>query len=412
MKKIKSSAIYYALFLSVIFALVLGALILFSGFNQNFSLQMEIEEILIDNAASGIAYGQINFKELPANKPVNLRLFDTGVDSVELTKKNWGAFTIIQSTAKHRNKSQTKIALMGAVNKIQQPNLYLVDNGRPVSLCGNARIEGLCYLPKAGLRRAYIEGKSYTGTKMVYGLVKPANKQLPTIKTDFVENVASLTQNIILWSQDVDSINVSFLEEAQHFVSDGFMHLDEMVINGQIILEAKDSIFIGQNATINNAIIKSKIVYIETGFSGTVQIFASEKIIIEEFVQLKYPSVVGLIEEDFPVNRPAEITIAQNSQIIGTVFMLSKKPNFRMLPKLTIETNAEIDGLVYCSGRTQLKGTIKGSLFSQKLYLKTASSAYENHLLDGQILKTLPDNFMAANLLEETTLLKQIAWLQ
>ena len=84
-KKIKSSAIYYALYLSLIFALVLGGLILMSGLNQQFAMQMDVEEILIDNASSGIAYGQINFRELEANRPTKIRLFNEGVDSVEIT---------------------------------------------------------------------------------------------------------------------------------------------------------------------------------------------------------------------------------------------------------------------------------------------------------------------------------------
>jgi cytoskeletal protein CcmA (bactofilin family) len=188
--------------------------------------------------------------------------------------------------------------------------------------------------------------------------------------------------------------------------------LDNIVLEGQVILEVKDSIYISRNAIIENAIIKSKIVYIESGFSGTVQIFASQKIVLEESVQLKYPSVLGLIEEEFPTEFGAKITLGKNSQVIGSVFLWSKHPNFRMLPALSISSEAEIDGLVYCAGKTQLRGTINGSLYTNKLFLKTASSAYENHLLDGQLLNQLPDSFVSANLLSENSQLKKIAWLE
>lgn len=411
-KKIQASAIYYALFLSVIFALILGGFILLSGFNQSFALQMDVEEILIDNSHSGMAYAQVNFKALKNNVPIRIRLYDDGIDSVELVKKNWGAFTVLQSIALHRKRKQSKIALFGAALPSNQTNLYLADNGRPISLCGDARIEGQCFLPKAGLKRAYINGQNYTGGKLVYGTVKDANKQLPALQLGFIEEVVKLSGELAPWKADEDSIVVSFGNTGLHLLSDGFISIKNTVIKGQVIIEAKDSIFIGRDAIIENAILKSKVIYIEAGFSGTAQIFASEQIFLEESVTLKYPSVLCLLEENFPTDKSAEIYISQRSQVIGTVLLFSKTPNFRKSLKLSIENEGEVDGLVYCAGKTQLKGVIKGSLFSEKLFLKTSSSAYENHLLDGQILDQLPAQFVTANLLTETEILQQIAWLE
>lgn len=412
MKKLEASAIYYALFLSVIFGLILGGFVLFSGFNQNFAMQIDIQEQLMDNAHSGIAYGQVNFKELEYDQPLKLRLFGEGVDSVEITKKSWGGFTVIHSKANHRNRFYEKIALLGALQTDKQPNLYLVDNGRPISLCGDARIEGLCYLPIKGLKRAYIAGKNYQGSKLVYGTVNSADKQLPQIEKSFIEGVESNHGELNIWDASADSLNRSFTEKAAHYVADDYMSIQRKTISGQVILEAKDSIFIGRNAQIQNAILKSKVVYIETGFSGTLQIFASEKIVLEEGVQLKYPSIIGVIETGFSQEKTAEITIGKGSQVLGAVFLLSEEPNFRNLPKLTISREAEVDGMVYCAGKAELKGTVVGSLYAQKLALKTASSSYENHLLDGKVLNQLPPEFITPNLLNETRILKPITWLQ
>lgn len=410
MKKIEASAIYYALFLSVIFALILGGLILFSGFNQNFAMQMDVEEILIDNSKSGIAYGQANFRELEVNQPVNIRLFGQGVDSVEITRKQWGAYTVISSKAVHRNRAHLKIALMGDLSQKKLPNLYLSDFGKPLSLCGTARIEGNCFISESGLKRAYIEGKNYQGSKMVYGTVSPSTRDLPEIKESFVEELMSYKGAFKEWENE-DSINVSFAEEGVHYVDDGYLTIDEVNITGQVFLEARDSVFVSKNAVIENAIIKSPVVHIESGFSGTVQVFASEKIVLEENVQLKYPSVLGLIEHDYPKEKNAEVKIGSFSQVIGTVFLISEQPNFRKLPLLTINPEAELDGLVYCQGKTQLKGIIKGHLYSEKMYLKTAASSYENHLLDGQILDELPEGFITANLFEDSKLLTRMSWL-
>lgn len=373
---------------------------------------MDVEEILIDNSHSGMAYAQVYFKELKNNEPLTIRLFDEGVDSVELMKKNWGAFTILQSTAFHRNRAQSKIALFGAAMSPKHPNLYLVENGRPISLCGDARIEGQCFLPKAGLKRAYIAGKNYTGDKLVYGTIQTANKQLPSLQVNFLEELIQVNGELIAWNEAEDSIVVSFGNNGLHYLSDHYISIQNTVIKGQVIVEAKDSIFVGRNAIIENAVLKSKVIYIEAGFSGTAQFFASERLILEDDVILKYPSVLCLIEEQFPTEKSAEIYIGERSQVIGTVFLFSKSPNFRKPLFLTVNSEGEIDGLVYCAGKTQLKGTINGSLYSEKLFLKTGASSYENHLLDGKILDQLPNDFVTVNLFKETEVLQQIAWLE
>lgn len=411
MKKLKASSIYYALFLSIVIAIVLGSMVLFSGMNRQLATRFDVEEIVRDNAISGIEYAQANFEELPNNEKVDLRLFGEGIDSVSITKKQWGAFTILESTANHKNISNTKIALTGQRNTIDEPNLFVADQGRPIALCGDTRIEGTAFLPQSGLKRAYIEGKNYTGSQLFYGTNLPSERNLPPINEKFIEQLNQVSGELLPWDKEADSIHVSFAEAAQHFISDDIISLQNMMITGQIMIEAKDSIYVAANTNLKNIILKSKVIYIEKGFSGTLQIFASEKIILEEEVVLLYPSVLGLVEEEFPKEANAEITLGERSQVIGSVFLYSKDENFRLPVQLNIAKEAAIDGFVYCRGKTQHRGIVNGHLYTDKFYLKTASSTYENHLLDAQILNRLPEDFIYINLLKSTTKLSRIEWL-
>lgn len=411
MTKVKASAIYYALFLSVIIALILGSMILYSNLNRQFGNFIDVREILMDNAKSGIAYGQANFRELPYNNPMDLRLFGEKIDSVKITKKQWGAFTILSSEAHHNNQTYSKIALCGEVNNETDPNLFIADQGRAISICGETRIEGLCHLPKSGIKRAYIEGKNYTGTEMVYGRQLVSASNLPPIDDDFINHFEDISGNIFLWDDNEDTIHNSFENEAIHYINDNVTSLENIYVSGHVIIESKDSIFVGASTKLNNVILKSKVVYIEEGFVGTAQIIASKKIILEENVTLLYPSVLGLIEDEFPKKKSSEIMIADNSMVFGSVFLLSRESNFRKPVQLSIGHQSEVDGLVYCQGKTQLKGKVNGALYSQKFYLKTPSSSYENHLLDAQILDQLPEDFVYINLLQSTNQLKRIEWL-
>ena len=409
--RLKASSIYYALFLSVIVALFLGGMILFSGVNKQYASQLEIQERLIDNAYSGVQYGLANSQEISDQEPLELLLFGKATDSVLIERKKWGAFEVIVSTAHHGRNHYSKIALAGQQILPQQPTLYLVDQGRPLSICGETRIEGPCKIPQAGLKRAYIEGQNYLGTEMIYGSSSNSNKGLPEINTQFIDQISTFQGEIRIW-ENLDSLTQSFSEPGIHFVDDHFASLSNTYLSGQIIIETKDSIFVGATAQLDQIILKSKVIYIQKGFKGSIQAYASEKIVLEDEVTLLYPSVLGLLEESPLGDENSQITIGAKSQVIGSVFALSEKPDFRKPVQISIAKEAEIDGLVYCQGRTQLNGTVKGSLYTQKFFLETPSSKYENHLLNGKILNGLPEEFVFIALLEQDAPLTQIAWLQ
>ena len=410
-QKLRSSSIYYALFLSIVIALILGSMVLFSGMNRRFATQLEIEELLIENAISGIEYAQANYQELPNREPIYVRLFGDGIDSVRLEKKQWGAFTILKSTSLHNGKTYDKIALTGQLNQDSDPNLYVADQGRPIALCGDVRIEGHAVLPQAGLKHAYIEGKNYTGDRMIYGTMATSERNVPPVDEIFLDQVLASGGAIQPWDKDADSIHASFNGEGIHFINDGYTVLQNIHVTGQVLIESRDSIFVGATAQLNDVILKSPVVIFEAGFTGTVQVFVTEKIILEEGVLLKYPSVLGLIEEEFPKEKNAEITLGKHSQVIGSVFLFSRDENFRLPVQLNVSKESAIDGFVYCKGKIQLEGTVNGHLYTDKFYLKTKASTYENHLVDAQILDQLPTDFVYINLLKGTNQLTRLEWL-
>lgn len=396
--------------MSLIISLFLGGMILFSSVSKQFSSQLALEDRLIQNAQSGVQYGLANANEMNFNSPVELDLFSEQIDSVSITKTKWGAYAVISSEAHAKKKSYSKTALAGQINEANDPNLYVVDYGRPISLSGETRIEGKCLAPESGFKRAYIEGKNYQGDMMVYGSLSSSEKSLPSVTENFSDDLLNFSGLIEKWDNQ-DSIDISFAEQGKHFIDDNFVSLRNVYLKGQMVLEVKDSIFVSKDSQLDQVILKSKVIYIESGFVGSAQFFASERIVLEDEVVLKYPSVLGLMEGETPIEKQNKIEIGKRSRVLGTVFALSDNPNFRLPIQIDISKESQIVGLVYCQGKTQLKGTVNGSLYTQKFYLETASSKYENHLLDAQILDDLPENFVYASLFQSTNPLTQLQWL-
>jgi len=407
---LQASAMVYALFLLTVVSIIIGGLFYLSSLNRKLESTFEIEEILVNNSKSGIVYAQANFLELPTNKNVTIRLFNKGIDSVILTKQNWGAYQIITSQAVHNQKSFTKFVMVGSQSKSDLTNLYLADQGRPLSLSGKTKIEGLCHLPQTGVKRAYISGTSYEGTKLIYGQQKTSEKQLPKINSDLILQINQSSGEQQEWNNEVLNYHVPFDSITVHFISNAPIIIQNQNLSGKIIIESTDSVIISNEAMLKDIIIKSPKIIIENGFRGNIQCLATEIIRIEENVILEYPSVLSLIEIQ-QKEQKSSIQIAENTQIVGSVFLMSEVPNFRNPISLDISDQSIVNGFVYCNGQTELKGTVNGSIYTQSFYLKTASSAYQNHLLNAQILNNLPKEFIPIPLLEMSDQIKIVQWL-
>ena len=410
-QRVKASAMIYALFLLTVVSIVIAGLFQLSSLNHQLSSKFEIEEILVNNSESGIAYAQAYFLEIKPNTKNAVRLFNEGIDSVELTKKNWGAYQIIESKAIHNHKSYTKMVMVGSKSKLDYPNLYLADLGRPLSLSGKTKIEGNCKLPESGVKRAYIANESYQGEKLIYGTKGESEKQLPKINDELILQMNLMEGEKQEWDNSLEQFYCPFDSVAVHFYSENPIYITEQTFRGQIIIESKDSIVISANANLRDVIIKSPKIIIEEGFRGNIQCLATEKIEIQEYVILEYPSVLSLIENN-QKELPSTINIKSNTQIIGSIFLISEAPNFRKPIKLMIDKGAVVNGFVYCNGETELKGKINGSIYTQSFYLKTASSAYQNHLLNAEILNQLPEEFIPIPLLEVSNQIKIVQWLK
>ncbi|NJK96559.1 MAG: hypothetical protein HC905_18030 [Bacteroidales bacterium] len=95
-----------------------------------------------------------------------LDLYQDSTDMVAISKKRWGGYLIIKTMARWRVIEKSKHTLCGAeILPKDAVALYLADEGKYLSIAGNTMIKGNVYLPKLGVRKGYIEGKGFSGTK-------------------------------------------------------------------------------------------------------------------------------------------------------------------------------------------------------------------------------------------------------
>lgn len=109
-------------------------------------------------------------------------------------------------------------------------------------------------------------------------------------------------------------------------------------------------------------------------------------------MELKYPSSIYIRNDS---EERIEIFLDEKSKLAGGIVLTGDSYQSSLNRLVTIEKNAIVMGDVYCYGKTQLKGKVIGTVYTDRFYLKTASSIYENYIINGEINReALPEDFI------------------
>lgn len=378
-KKIKANALYIVVSIAVVVGVLLLGLLTLSGVFSQAETRFLIQNKLILNVKSGLELCLAS-PELPEDKVFDL--FQEEEDYLRIKSKAYGILTDAQLTAFHAVDSISKGFLLG--NKSTQKSetaLYLANSNKALGLCGNVQLNGNVFVPERGVERSYIEGQNFVGAKLFSGTKQTSKSSLPPIHPQIKGNILDVyaINNGAVYRDDLDSIisNYSILV----FKAEEGILLNK-VVKGKVIIVSSDFIRVSSSAELENIILKAPVVVFDSGFEGSVQVFARDSIIVGESCYLKFPSTLVLKSPSKPSYSP-KITLAAGTRLAGNVILQQPSFNLRNNGIVTINKGSVVNGTVYSEGYTQLKSCeIQGEVYTKKLFLKTRSSIYENTLLN------------------------------
>ncbi len=394
---LKAGSLYYSLIIVILVGTLIGALVLSISTHQTFRNRSELNGELVETCINGIKFGLAFYDELSTSKET-IDIFENS-KKVSLYKEQWGGFNLLFCESFLKNETIEKIAIIGNYSE-DNFALYLSDLDRPLLLSGKSTIYGDCKLPNEGISSTFIDGvNSSNSEKLVVGRVLKSEKKLP-----------KLTLNITSVFDEFNHLDYESILEKGFFKNDfnnipvivnlnEIIDIEDVMISGKVIIQSQDSISIRKTAKLENVIIKSPKVYIERGFNGSIQIIASSNVFIDENVTLEYPSFIALENNDKTTQ--AKISISPNSNILGGILLYGNTSS-EYQNQLIIDANVLVAGNIYCNGETQLKGKIKGTIYTNRFFLNTDESEYNNVILNGSIDNiSLPKKFVRINLFEE-----------
>jgi hypothetical protein len=388
-KKIKAQSLSVVITIALCIGLLLGGMLVLATFYSKAKDQFSIERRLIQNWKSALNYCLVQ-KEIPHK--FTLDLFDQKEDSVYFQSIPFGILNYARISTFHGTDSVTKTCLLGSKNNIRDKlSLYLANSNKALGVCGKTLINGDVKIPERGIERTYIEGQNFVGRQLYNGTKFKSTNSVPQLGAEILSNINLCYESNggIPFPEDADSIISK--DNLVHFSSNDVLLIDQF-IRGIVIIESRQKVIVSNQANLLNIIIKAPVIEFESNFKGSLQAFATDSIITGYDCTFNYPTYFVLKPNQTPIFSP-KIDVGKDNIIQGNLISLQERFNLKNNSIVTVNQNSIVNGTVYSQGYTQLKNCkIEGDLYTQKLYLKTPSSVYENQLLNVTIDKTKLDS--------------------
>jgi hypothetical protein len=398
--KVKGGALYISIIISVIIGVILTFFILISRYNQFTVTKFSQASQLQFNIKSAFEIARSDyFTEEKNDRWIKNQIND---DSIRIKKISWGAYLAVAVQTKNRHQRLYQSSLLGTLSS-PDTCLYVGDNTRPVGLSGKIEIKGKCYLPAAGIKPAYIEGQSYQSASNFASLIHTSSAEIPSVTDKFRDGIKvqrdKLNSRVDSLVSGVPDLCKNSFNNKTVVIESGSATLSRKTLGGNIKLVCNGSLIIDNSCMFNDILIVCDKIKFKKGFKGSVHVIARDSISMEENCEFEYPSSFVVFNDRVGPTALATIQFNEQCKFAGAVVALSDKASTTNNVFVKLCGGGEIIGSVYSSGFLHLQGKCFGTIFCQKLLLKTPSAVYENHILGCDLDSKKYGQLLAAPLL-------------
>ncbi|MDT3403749.1 hypothetical protein [Mucilaginibacter terrae] len=384
---LRASALHMVIVIALVIAVICSSLITAAYFYRLQYQKTVRYHQLEDNLSSAInmiTVGAIT----PSQK---FSLFNTVNDTVLVERREWGLFDIGIARAFIQSDTIRKaFSIASLPDSAKQSALYIIDEDRNISVSGKTEIRGTAYLPKAGIKQAYVNSQAYQGdSRLVIGEKKVSGRELPELNTLFLKRIEAGLKPTNK-NDSIGSINEmltrSFLKETLHVNAGKQVITLSTALWGNIIIHSDTLLVIDSTAKFDNILIFAKAIKVSSGFKGNCQLFASDSISVGANCRFNYPSVLAVAGFDATPKGQRKLAIGHHTQING-VLLVYEKAKTELLPVIMMDKQSEVKGQIYCNGLINYQdGTeIKGSVYTKRFLYQTGYTRYENYLINIRI---------------------------
>jgi hypothetical protein len=401
--KLKGGALYIAIIVSIVIGVLLSMFVLLAHYNQRNVTVFTRSTQLYYNLKSAFEIAQSDY----FTSELNGKWFknSSNDDSIKIKKLNWGSFVLIQAITKNRHQTFSQAGLYGTFMNADTA-LMISDNSRPIGLSGKIEFKANCYLPKAGIKPAFIEGQSYQSSTQNASFIRSSNVSIPKVNEGIIKGlkeqfeISVYTDSII--NELPDKIDHSFTAKTIVYEI-GKANLSGKYWKNNIKLICRNDIELDSSCHFENVLIVGKKVKFKRNFKGSIHVIASDSIITEKECEFLYPSSFTLLATDDNSSNLKCIMLNEDCIFSGGIIAINQSES-ATASKVFVKLNAScrIKGLIYSSDYLHLEGQLNATVIANTLLLKTPSAVYENHILACEIDPKKYSHILAVPLLFKT----------
>jgi hypothetical protein len=387
---LRASALYIVIVIALVIAVLCSSLIVSAYYYRlQYQKKFRYDQLQI-NLNSGVNILLVS-DSVAYKSEKTFGLYGAEEDSVSLRKSNWGIFEVATSKAFiQRDTLQKTFMIANTIDSTKWAALYLIDEDRPLSVSGNTMIRGNAFVPKAGVKEAYVDGKAYQGDKrLVIGNKHDSQRELPGLQESVLKQLKAVKgyRSTDSSFHNEDSISNSFFNPVMVVnFRKRMTTISNIKLSGNMIILSDTNLIIDKTANLNNVIVYARSISVQAGFQGKCQLFAQDSIGIQRDCVFNYPSCLGILRFTADKGIQGRINIGENTQINGAVFTYEKEKS-QLQNLIDLAKNVKVFGQVYSQGLVRFKsgGEINGSVFTNRFLYQSTYTTFENYLINTRI---------------------------
>lgn len=388
MKKYKLSASVLAAVLTVGTWMLVGVLLVMELWEMDLTRMRRYrdEEQLRANVEAGFLLYALDstLRERWAPDSTFLLFEDRETSGVHFVCWRWGMYEVVTVTAGGGRKSSTR--LMGkAWESDRRATLYVPGDSRSFSLTGRSWVNGRLYIPRKGIAYTQVRSEFFSGIRVKEEQLRVSDEDFPPMDgearttvdqllamgrgSEMPENGSTLKRD---FSRDVLEAEVG-------------EYLAGTNIRGQVILYSPDVVFLEQDNRLEDVIVVGRKVEIADGFTGSLQVFARDTILLGDRVVLKPGSGLYVKQQE----AGCLLRLGEHCEVNGYVVVESLPTDGEQRRAVYFQPETSgVRGLVYVDGIAEVHGCVTGSLYARHCYYFAPEGYYADMLYNA----VLPGN--------------------
>lgn len=310
---------------------------------------------------------------------------DNPQTSVSIKTKKWGLYECAEVCA--ADNSFTSIRLLGKAQECDyEAALWVCSRNMPLSFGGKSEIKGSTYIPTDGIKYVDFGSTIYQGKEIKDFYIDLSEMELPEIDRAYLylmNNYMKETEVIPSPDNKKYKIYYSFADGEVHYYVPKDIY--QFSMKGHVVLHA-DEIVLSSQTILNDVILLARRVFVDEGFRGSLQIIATDTVILSENAHLRFPSGIYLKgnNDRTYLRMDANSKLDGYAVVFGTTENKSEnyvEENFRQAPTATL------NGLLYVDGIAHLQGECYGGVYLKECYYLSSDKVYATAICNAGIYR-------------------------